>query len=80
MERWDKVVLELELSQLNQHLKCRGEWVFVEKEKQQAKKDFEKLKELEKEGAKPHTNDYGPMDSQKGYDFHKTLPPPQKKE
>lgn len=45
--------MELELSQLNQHLKCRGEWVFVEKEKQQAKKDFEKLKELEKEGAKP---------------------------
>ena len=45
--------MELELCQLRQqHLKCRGEWVFVEKEKQQAKKDFEKLKELEKEGAK----------------------------
>ena len=53
MERCDNVVLEPELSQVKQQqLKCRGEWVFVEKEKQQAKKDFENLKELEKEGAK----------------------------
>ena len=64
--------MELELSQLNQHLKSRGEWVFVEKEKQQAKKDFEKLKEFEKGVQNLHTNDYGPMDLQKGYDFHKT--------
>lgn len=28
-------------------LKCRGEWIFVEKVKKQVKKDFEKLKELE---------------------------------
>ena len=44
----------MELSQIKQQqLKCRGEWLFIEKEKKQTKKDFEKLKELEKEGAKP---------------------------